>query len=249
MEKVDLTALKRAIENAEKFNGTPAVVDNAKDTVVAVVDLLKAWQGVYNTGVADRSDEFNTFIDKTQTIVNGCIEKINGIEGLLHGIDVDTLNKQLSAVTKLLEGDGVANILTSLDSIADVLNKVRIEVAYPVTFKATDGIEVIDITSLGFADVTDYEVSYSKNSKAPVDLTVKKESASQVKIIALDTRCWADNEVPFDASEHNFDLTVKVSYKPANIATTLVETDGDNFVVGEEVGAGSGEAGDGEAGN
>jgi len=249
MEKVDLTALKRAIENAEKFNGTPTVAENAKDTVVSVVDLLKTWQGVYNTGIADRSDEFNFLIDRTQTIVNDCVQKINGIEFDVVGIDIDTLNKQLSAVTKLLEGDGVANILTSLDSIADLLNKVRIEVAYPITFKATDGIEVIDITALGFSDVAEYEVSYSKNSKAPVDLTVSKESASQVKVIALDTRCWADDEIPFDASEHNFDLTIKVSYKPSNISTTIVETDGDNFVVGEEVGAGSGEAGDGEAGN
>ena len=249
MNNVDFTVLKRTIEDAEKFNGTPATVLNMKNTVVSVVSLLTTWQGVYNKGVTDRSDEFNSLVDKTQAIVNGCITKINSLEGLLHGIDVEVLNKQLSAVTKLLEGDGVANILTSLDSIADILNKVRIEVVYPITFKANDGIEVIDISSLGFADVADYEVTYSKNTKAPVDLTIVKESATQVKVIALDTRCWADDEVPFNASEHNFKMTVAVSYKPENIATTLVETDGDNFVVGEEVGAGSGEAGDGEAGN
>lgn len=237
---LDLANLKRTIADAEKFlMNTDIDGKQVSEQLGVLKNAIDAIKSIYNAGLEERTTELNALVDKVQDIGADLKSKLDNLDSLTD-TDIDDLTNQLSSVKTMLEGDGIVNILNTIDTVADEINAREASARFIINVDTANGEKSQDITSLGLADITDYTVSLTHDITAgdkPVKLKVNRVSGTEFKVVVTDSRfvenftaeglpksanCTADGEYPVGAVR----AVAVVHYNRPEISKVITKTDG-----------------------
>jgi hypothetical protein len=184
-----------------------------KKAVEEIVSRL----GTITTGHNGLSDEVQVYLDDLKSKVDAL--------GTAKDTDVVALTQKITAINNVINEAGVVtDIFGGLDRLADELNATReVTIAKDVDFNSATGEMSVDLTALGFANVTDYKVVAGYSGSKPAVVSTEKTSKTSAKIIARDLRHFAEDDVKYkaDGEGNNFEATLIVSYTRPVISFTL----------------------------
>ena len=232
---LDLSALKRAIDTAELMTLNVDLTDKTiEQSLITLKDAIIAAQILYNSNAEINKNEFNTLIDRVQSIGNDLKDKINALN-VASGDNLQALADQLTALKTLLEGDAGVTIINTLDVIADEVNSRLATLVFPATISDNTGKATIDISALGLASSSDYNVTVTQNATAGfafVHYAPAKVDEKTIEIVAYDAKYTPESGKLYDGTDVPANFTATVHFVRPAISVAITETDGDTATVG-----------------
>jgi hypothetical protein len=243
---VDLSALKRKIEDVEIVNGS---VDNTQQHILlrinAIESVINEIKSAHNTVVNQNADEFNNLIQELENQLNEVYAEIDtkiNASIAAKEVEVQDIINKLGTLKKELANIDVS-ILETIDEIADTVNELPRQKFYKVTINSVTGRAKVDITDLGLNSAEDYVVNASVENDWTVQPVILNKQATSFEIGLVDRRYFADFEVYKDCSKNPVTVGVQVAYNNnkyyGKVVSAKVDSEGEDVVVGDETAANS----------
>jgi hypothetical protein len=182
----------------------------------------------------EQASKHNALTDEVEATFTSVKQLIDQGQ-LADDVDIEAIRETLTAMNALLSEAGAgANILSGIGQIYTELNRREEVKTFEVPINTANGKVDFDITSFGFADVTEYSAMVSFYGAKPLTAAVEKSSNTSVKVIITDHTKWEFNDDRFfDGTTEPATAVVQITRTPVQIAKTFTEVDGDSTTVGQ----------------
>ena len=256
----DLQDLKRI---AESFNvDTTLSGKEVKDKFLTLKGAVDEIIAGYKNNDKTHSEKHNSLVQKVEDNFNDLDARLKALSEL----DAEEFEQLVQDIANLrnLVGTDLIDLLQVADVVADKVNSLhRVMSLGEMVIDSNDGKKTIDLTSFNFADENAYIPHLTLRTQAPVTVQALDKTKDGFTIRLRDDEFLVSDDVDYNAEvtkddgtggKGNVVIAVAIAYAPrpedliSKKVATLNETDGedDNET---EVGAGSGDAGSGSAGN
>ncbi len=235
----DLEALKRVVEDTEKFLAQPDTsLTEIQDRIANLTEVLQSYAEAHNTVVEHNKNEFNALVAKVSEIVNDLDKRVNSLNDSIANLsnlsqeEMEELNKQISTLKNVTENLDVT-ILETIDVVADEVNSMKRTAFFNIKIDSADGTKQIDVTAFGFED-TSYAVIAIVEDDWMVQPIIKDKTKDSFKVTLVDRRHFADYEVYKDCSgEGNaVNVNIMIAYNPKNLISKVIDTGHGTVTVG-----------------
>ena len=228
---VELNRLKAILNDLTGYSSQTTADAVKDDTTITVADA-KGFEAEDEIIINDTAYTIDSIDGNDITLTSGLVEDVVTDTKVIKNstLDITSINEKMQTLADIFSKSGTANdVFDALVILANAWNaSAKIVDTVKGVFDSETGTLDIDVSNFGFASTTDFNVVGSTNALGALKASVgfDKVDENTITITAYDKACFVEDEIPFNAKDNSFDVTIHITYSREHLAFSITDEDG-----------------------